>query len=134
MASKHADISTMVKQLRELDGKVAEQVAPEIARVVRAELERSIAAGTDPYGVAWKKTQQGATPLRNAMQAVTVATVDGNVFVRVGGIEARHHLGAVRGKVKRRIIPSKKLLPASWALAIKRVVDTWFQREVKNAG
>ena len=114
-------------------GEMAKEVVPIIARVVETELKRSIDAGTDPYGEAWKLTRDGRVPLRNAMKAVKVVAIGRQVFIRVTGPEAKHHLGAVWGKVKRGIIPSKKQLPDRMAAGIKLALDQWFRENVKEA-
>ena len=113
-------------------GELGKQAAPIIGRVVEAELKRTIDAGQTPYGEPWKLTRDGKVPLRNAMKAVQVVAIGRQVFIRVTGPEAKHHLGAVWGKARRRVIPSKKLLPERMAAGIKAALDQWFVENVKE--
>ena len=124
------DIRTMIKQI-EAFGDLS-TIMPKLARVVGAGIERTIAAGTNPYGEVWKPTLDDHQPLQNAMKAVTVTAVDRSIFVRVVGVEAKHHLGAVRGKKVRRIIPSKKRIPGEIAIGMKRVLDEHFDQTVRH--
>lgn len=126
-------VKSMLKSLEAL-GVMAEQCAPDMALAVHAELGRTIAAGTDPYGEKWQLTQEGKVPLRNALKAVKVTALGPRIYVVVSGVEAKHHLGAVTGKIKRRIIPSKKRIPDGMALAMRQVLDRYFIAEVKHAG
>jgi len=130
----HLQLTSMIKALEEFRN-IGAKLAPDIAEVVRGQLQHSIAAGTDPYGKAWALTEDGRVPLRGAFKYVRVVAVGAQVFIRIDDeVHARHHLGAVHGKKKRRIIPSKKKLPDTWRVAIEQVVDKWFESEVKRAG
>lgn len=129
----HLQLSKWADNLEKFKG-VAEKLAPLIAEAIRDELQKSIAAGTDPYGKPWKLTKDGRVPLRAAFKHVRVVAFGRQVFVRIDDeVHVRHHLGAVHGKAKRRIIPSKKQLPDTWRVAIERVCNEWFNTEVKRA-
>lgn len=130
--SAHVQLTGIIDALESFKD-VGVKLAPKIAEVVSDELQKTIAAGTDPYGKAWKLTKDGRVPLRNAFAHVRVAAFGKQVFIRIDDdVHARHHLGAVHGKAKRRIIPSKKKLPDPMRVAIRAVIDKWFEAEVKQ--
>jgi hypothetical protein len=138
--SLRSDIGGMIKSLQAMEG-MAEKCMPEMAVAIQQELHRTIAAGTTPYGEPWQKTQAdpdrgvagGETPLRHAAKAVTVNAVGKSIYILVDGPEAKHHLGSARGKIKRRIIPSKKQIPQGMLQVMKQVLDRYFISEVKHA-
>jgi hypothetical protein len=133
MASVSSEINAMIKSLEAMGGMV-EACGPELVAVVRASLERSIAAGADPYGDKWKPTLEGKIPLRNAAKAISVSAIGKTIYVVIEGVEAMHHLGSARGKIRRRVIPSKKRIPDPMMLGIKQVLDRYFENQVKHAG
>jgi hypothetical protein len=83
------------------------EIAAEAAKLLRAELDRSIAAGQSPAGERWQPTQAGDAPLTGAGDAVTITAPGPMVFYRIGGPEALHHLGRAKGKIVRQVIPNK---------------------------
>lgn len=97
---------------------------PEIARRAAVELEaviaRNIAMGLAPDGSRWPATKDGHAPLRDAMKSITVAAHGSEVVILVDGVEARHHLGAVKGNVKRELIPTRAI-PQPMLEALDRV-------------
>lgn len=95
-------LSARLRRLGRLPAELAKEAAPDVEAAIRA----TAAAGTTPDGVAWapRKTD-GGRALANAAQAVTAKADGASVRVTVRGIEARHHLGRVRGGVKRQILP-----------------------------
>lgn len=103
---------------------------PELVATVRAEVDRTIAAGESAYGEQWQLTQEGQRPLRNAAQAVTVIAVNKTIYVTVTGVEARHHLGRVKGKRKRGIIPERGI-PSAMADSMRAVLERAFRDAVK---
>ena len=131
-AAASAEVQSMIASLKAFGD--LSTVMPKLTRAVAVEIERTIAAGTNPYGEPWKPTIDGHQPLRNAMKAVTVGAGEQTIFVRVKGVEAKHHLGAVWGKKVRRIIPSKKRIPDPIAAAMKRVLDEHFDQTVRHGG
>lgn len=95
-------------------------VAPRVADVVRAELERTMGASQSPDGTPLApRKKDGQPPLQNAVKALHVAAIDASVYARLVGPEAAHHMGYVTGKTKRQLIPVNKLPPAM----AQRVVD-----------
>jgi hypothetical protein len=116
-----AQLDDMIARLRSLGGSL-DDLAEDVADEVRAELERTIAAGTTPEGVAWQTTRSGKRPLEHAQQALHVAAVGRTIYVRLTGPEAMHHLGSARGGIERRVIPVKDIPPAM-ADRIRAVVE-----------
>ncbi|MBA3841102.1 MAG: hypothetical protein H0X39_00505 [Actinobacteria bacterium] len=112
----------MIDRIRRL-GYLAETAAPDVADAVRASLQKSIASGTDPDGKAWAPRKGGGTALQYAAKAVAVAPIGTRVFVRLSGVEARHHLGLARGGVVRRIIPVDRIPRAMAEDCIKAIAD-----------
>jgi hypothetical protein len=128
------EIDAMLAKLRALPG-MAERSAPEIAKALDGEIRRTIAAGTSPDGTPWKPTKDGRAPLRNAGEALTTRAIGTVVLARLDGVEARHHLGAIRGSSKsnwlaRPILPSNRI-PTPVTTAIHTVLKTEF---AKTAG
>lgn len=101
--------------------------APTVARVVEQEITAQIARGVGPDGRPWAPTQDGQQPLRNAAKALRVSSVGNAVVATLTGVEARHHLGAVRGSVKREILPTGRI-PDPITRSIRTVVDAEFHK------
>jgi len=126
-----AELDAMIDRLRKLPD-LARQCAPECARVVEAEIARTAAAGTDAYGKPWAPKKDGSgKPLAHAIDAVGVAAVGTSIVVRVTGVEARHHLGRVKGGTQRAIIPTKDI-PQPMAAALRGVINKAFLRVMAN--
>lgn len=86
-----------------------------------------IAAGTEPDGTPWILTKKGEQPLKRAARAVVVEQSRNVITATIGGHHVRHHLGAVKGKIRRRILPSKRL-PSPYADAIREALAAEFRR------
>lgn len=99
--------------------------APVVALAVKREIGAQIAAGRGPDGKAWKPTKAGTPALRGAAGALTVKAIGSVVVATLTGVEARHHFGAVKGKVKREILPTGKI-PDPVTRAITRVLTGEF--------
>ena len=125
MSSGHEVLREMKQRLREL-GDIAEDVAPEVAVAVQDELTKQIERGVGPDGRPWKLTRDGRKPLRNAAKALTVRVIGSVILTQLTGPEARHHLGAVRGKVRRAILPTRRI-PDPMVRAIRRVIEQRFE-------
>lgn len=131
MSKGDTQIEAMIERLQSLPQLVVE-AAPDAADAVRAELERTIAAGTDPDGKPWQLRKDGGKPLATAEHAVFVAPIGNTVFVRVKGHVARHHLGRARGGIYRPVIPTGGL-PPRMADGIKRVLCAHFTDHMRGA-
>ena len=116
----------MISSLRELS-KFVTGSAGRARRAVDADSRRKISRGQDPNGKPWQPTKAGERPLKNAGAALSVKLVGKRIVWTLKGIEARHHLGAVKGKVKRQIIPIEDI-PSSVAKAITQTYNSEFAR------
>lgn len=115
-----AELEDMIASLRGL-GKAAREALPEIARECKAVIAENIAAQRGPDDEPWPKAKDGQPVLEGAASAVSAQAVDGAVLLTLNGPEARHHLGVARGRVQRKILPTKGI-PAPMAEAIRRVL------------
>lgn len=105
-----ADLSAHIERVKGL-GKLATTAAPEVARELRAEILSNVERGVGPDGRRWAPTEDGHLPLRNTASELTVAAAGPLVVARLEGVHARHHLGAVRGRIARPILPSTLTKP-----------------------
>jgi hypothetical protein len=103
--------------------------ADRAAGLIRTEIGRQVAAGTDPEGKPWApRKADGAQPLVNAAKDIRVAGYENLIVVRILARElVLHHYGYARGNVRRQIIPIGKL-PDSWASAIKKSLEEEFAK------
>ena len=131
MKTPRAVLTSEIARLDRLT-ELPQVVMPRLARAIEAQIHANISAGRAPDGRAWPKTKEGEAALTNAAKAVTVSASGNTIIVRVAGVEARHDLGRIRGRVQRQIIPHGSL-PAPMAAAIKRVVDEEFARMTGGA-
>jgi hypothetical protein len=129
--SGHAELERMIETIRDLPG-LGRRAAPDVAEVLEAALERTIAAGTTPAGEPWQPTRDGRAPLTGAAKALGVAAVGSTIYVRLTGPEARHHLGTAAGGITRQVIPAGALPPVM-AEAVRVVLNRHFE-EMINAG
>ena len=120
MAADFDKLDSLIGALREIRS-VAKEAAPEVARALDRELRVNIAAGRGPDGKLWQRTADGRTPLQGAGKALSVKADGTRVVAQVSGVEARHHLGAVKGGIRRQILPDRKL-SAPVVAAIKSVL------------
>lgn len=126
MADGHAALERHIRRLRELD-KLGERAAPAVAKALERELVANVRAGVGPDGTPWPATEDGHKPLQGASKALSVRAVGTVVVARLTGIHARHHLGAVRGGVRRPILPTKTI-PEPVTKAIASVLEDEFKR------
>jgi hypothetical protein len=120
--SGEQELNDLIRKVRALP-RVVEEALPEAARELEKIIAGNVAAQRGPDGQPWPKPKDPETTdvLRNAMKSVTVRAIGRVLIATVRGIEARHHLGIIRGRVKREIIPTKKT-PAPMIEALKRVI------------
>lgn len=130
MADGLAQLDAMIATIGALPN-LTRDAASDVADAVRAELRRTIAAGTTPDGKPWQPTLDGERPLRHAADALHVGAVDSTIYVRLAGPEARHHLGRARGGKVRQVIPVDKV-PDRMGEAIRAVLVKRFDAAVSN--
>lgn len=119
------EMERQIERLRKLGKVFVSGSAPIVAKAIDKEIAKQIDASEGPDGKPWKPTKAGTAPLQNASEAVTVKAIGKVVLVKVVDVEARHHLGAVKGKVKREIIPTGAI-PTPITRAITRVLTGEF--------
>lgn len=112
------------------------RAAPEIARELERILDENIKAERGPDGKPWPKKRDGGKALQGTVGALKVQIIGSSVVATLGGIEARHNLGFVRGTRallgnKRQTLPSLRV-PGALAQAIQRVVDAEAARVVQG--
>lgn len=123
------ELNQMIAQLRKLP-ELVESVLPEVAVECKTVIAENIAAQRGPDGTPWQPGARGQPVLQNAAAAITAQAIGNVVLITVSGVEAKHHLGRVRGRIKRPIIPSGRL-PQPMAEAIARVVKRKLDTGVK---
>jgi hypothetical protein len=119
-----AQVDKMTAFLRGLGKKVIEDARADIARAMKSETERTIAAQTDAYGEPWKPGTEGEQMLEGTQIETKIRGP--KIMLRIVGYHARHHRGYARGGVKRGILPERGLMPPAMARAVKRVVEKRF--------
>jgi hypothetical protein len=131
-------MTVAIQRIDELIGKVeglkgiALRAAPEVAKVVDAHLRKCIAQGTDPYGNPWKPRKiDGGRPLQHADQTLFVKALGQHVITEIHGIDARHHHGWVKGKIKRTVIFTKPELPPELVIEIRKVLTAEYQKTIE---
>ncbi len=130
MSDGFAELDAIIARIRQLP-ELASSAAPDIADALRTEIERTIAAGTDPYGKKWAPKETGGQPLATAAKALVVVPVGKSIVIKIKGHIARHHLGRAKGGVYRPVIPTQGL-PASYARVIKRELSERFDAITKG--
>jgi len=126
-----ADLDRMIATVRQLP-ELAERAAPDVADVIERELMRTTTAGQSPNGTPWQLTLEGGKPLTGAAKAIGVAAVGRTIYVRLTGVEARHHLGRARGGIERQVIPTGRL-PPRMADAVREVLGRHFAELASGA-
>jgi hypothetical protein len=124
-AAASAALQRQIDALRNLPGKLQTEAAGIAMAVLDRAITADIAAGKDPDGKPWKKTKEGATPLRGARKALSFRRVGTGVLVQLNGPEALHHLGKAKGEVVRRIIPVGRL-SSRYAAALRAALGKRF--------
>jgi len=124
MANGDAVLQDHVRRLRELAG-FGGKSAPLVAKAVEAETRKNAARGVGPDGKPWQLTKEGKKPLQDVVPEVRA--VGTTVVMRLKGHRARHHIGAVQGKIKREILPNKRI-PETMTRAIDKVITGEFGR------
>lgn len=122
----HAALTKQIERLQRLP-ELARRAAPAVATTLKAEVLAQVARQQGPDGRAWPKTQAGKPALQGLARSLSARAVGTVVLLRLVGIHARHHLGAVRGKVKRPVLPTNRI-PDPAVRAIDTVVTKEFRQ------
>jgi hypothetical protein len=126
MSNGAAQLDGQIARLREL-AKLVPSAAPAVAVAMSDVIVANIARGVGPDGAPWERTEEGKQPLRGAAKALEVRAVGTVVVATLTGPEARHHLGAVRGGVRREILPTGGTIPGPMVDRIERAVTDRFR-------
>jgi len=102
-------------------GRFPEELAAAAVEPLRAQLTANIAANVAPSGKAWQPGAQGQPVLLGAAKALSVSSSGPTLTAKLTGPEARHNSGAVKGKIKRQILPSRNSLKGVAAILQKIV-------------
>lgn len=124
MADGDAQMDDMIARLKSLPRKL-EHSAPKVAIALKRRIDANVRAGVSPTGKPWAPTKDGRKALPNADKAVQVQARGTVVLATVDGVYGRHHLGAVKGGIKREILP-RAGVPELFAKSIKDVLDEAF--------
>lgn len=127
----NAVMKAKIAQLHAL-AKAPTEAAKDVARAVAVEMGKQISEGRGPDGERWRLTQEGNRPLKRAASSLTVKAKGTAILIQLTGRHARHHLGAVRGKIKRQIIPTRRI-PDTVSRAIEKVLDDYFREVMGEA-
>jgi len=129
MAEDHAKMRGFIKQLKSLD-KFTRQVVDEAGNALEREVLASASRQQAPTGAAWTASKTGERVLRNVASNMR-KTISGDVVtLTLSGHYARHHLGAVKGKIQRRILPSRNV-PKPISGAIAQAITREFEKVMR---
>jgi hypothetical protein len=118
-------LDSILAKLKSLEG-MPEKAAPEVAYTVREFLTNTIAEGTTAEGKQWKPTLEGERPLKTAAAHLKVTSIGPRIFVALTGHVARHNNGTAKGRIQRKILPSKTL-PSKMSKKIEETLYEVFQ-------
>jgi hypothetical protein len=94
---------------------------------MRTALLATVDAKQTPTGEPWAPRKVGTAPvLDGAGAAIKSGYIGRTVLFRLLGVEARHHRGRIKGKVKRQIIPTGSTVPPTMAAAMAAVITRRF--------
>ena len=111
-----------IARVKDLPKRAAPVVAAELERITR----EHIAKGVDPDGRPWPLRQDGKRALQTAGNGLSSRAVGTVALVRLDGKSVLHHLGAVRGGIKRQILPGRRL-PPEYVKAVRAAVVREFR-------
>lgn len=113
-------LDDIINRLRALP-RIVEEVAPELARELHEVIASNIARQQGPDGTPWPPGKEHDDVLVNAAKNLDVRAVRNVIVATLRGPEARHHLGIARGRVRRPILPTKKI-PEAFIEAAERSI------------
>jgi hypothetical protein len=86
----------MIAELRALPSTMG-KVLPKAGEAIIEEIGKNIVAQQGPDGQKWKPGIEGHPVLVNAKKALSQSVSGRTLVVTLSGVEARHHLGAIKG-------------------------------------
>ena len=92
-AQGFAGLEAMIAKVKSL-GNLARDGAPAVARELKAQIAEAISEGRTPEGQPWKPTVDGHMPLRNAMSAIDVVSINTDVIATLRGYHVFHQMGS----------------------------------------
>jgi hypothetical protein len=107
---------------------LADDVAAAAVDPFRAELLGNIAANRSPGKNDWQPSKSGKPVLLGAGKALEVGSSGPVLWARLTGPEARHHLGAVKGAVRRQILPGRGSLGGISKILKRIATAEWRKR------
>lgn len=125
-----AALDAMIAQLRSLET-LPEDCAKEVAKEAKNEIAKQVSEQDGPDGRPWIASKSGAPVLVNAASKIRSVAVESTVVLTITGVDARHHLGAVKGGRRRQILPTNSL-PDNLTRAIAKVVKKEFLSKMKK--
>lgn len=117
-------LAGMITALENLPGELLDRAAPDVAKILESETRRTIAAGTDAYGKAWRETRDGELPLQGAAGEIRAGAIGRTAVITMRSVHVRHHRGWAQGGVQRAILPTDKIPPR----AVVRITAALTQR------
>jgi hypothetical protein len=99
-----AALAAMIARVQAFGKDATRDAAREAAPLVEAELKRTAAAGTDPYGEPLAPKRDGSRALPNAAENVSAVAAGPTIKLRITGAYAIHFFKKVD---QRRLVPSK---------------------------
>ncbi len=136
MANNAAALRTLdrfIADLRSTKG-IGKALAPQLAPIVKAEVDAAIAAGHGLDGTPWPARKDGGKPLVNAAKAVSVRAIGSAIVITLTGPEVFHQFGA--GSLPVRAILPVKGLPFKLGNAIRKGIVSMglpFMQHTKGA-
>jgi hypothetical protein len=112
-----AALAAMIARVQAFGKDATRDAAREAAPLVDAEVKRTAAAGTDPYGEPLPPKRDGSRALLNAAENVSAVAAGPTIKIRTHGAYAIHFFKKID---QRRIVPSKdKPMPKAIIEALK---------------
>lgn len=124
-----AEVDEMLRRIRSLP-EALRAAAPEAAEKTKEWLDEQVAAGRAPDGSSWKPKKDGGQALRGAAKAISVVAAGWKIIAKLKGVEVFHNHGAKGGKLPRRQILPKYMIPRSLAQSIRAVLVQRFRRHM----
>ena len=122
-----ATLDAWIERLKKLGGaNVVVRVAQVAAPLVDEAIKKTVKAGADPLGGAWRPKKGGGAPLPHAAVHITTRPLGNLVAVTLKGVDVFHHKGLGHNP-RRQILPDGASIPdainKALHLAAKKVFD-----------